>query len=202
MFKVALVSVWVVMLLATALPTPAEDNPVIVIETTMGEITAELYPSRSPKTVENFLAYVKDGFYDGTIFHRVMRGFMIQGGGFTADMRKKPTRDPIRNEARNGLKNRIGTLAMARLPDIHSATSQFFINTADNRSLDHKGITADRYGYAVFGKVVEGMEVVRAIEKVKTTQRAGHGNVPVEPVVIKAIRLATEESQEPPSSSR
>jgi cyclophilin family peptidyl-prolyl cis-trans isomerase len=142
--------------------------------------------------VENFLKYVEEGFYDSTIFHRVIPNFMIQGGGFTADMTKKPVHEPIKNEARNGLKNKKGTLAMARTGVINSATSQFFINTKDNAFLDNKGMTADAYGYAVFGKVTEGMDVVMKIEKVKTGSKAGHNDVPAEAVVIKTIRLKTE----------
>jgi peptidyl-prolyl cis-trans isomerase B (cyclophilin B) len=158
----------------------------------MGNITMEVYPDRAPKSVENFLAYVKAGFYEGTVFHRVIRGFMIQGGGLTADLQRKSTRAPVENEASNGLKNERGTVAMARLADIHSATAQFFINTLNNRALDHKGMSASDYGYCVFGKVTEGMDVVDAIEKVKTGTKNGYKNVPVEPVIIKSVRLKTE----------
>jgi cyclophilin family peptidyl-prolyl cis-trans isomerase len=178
-----------VLLVGSAL---AQENPVVVIETSMGDITVQLNQKRAPVSVENFLKYVKEGFYDGTIFHRVIPNFMIQGGGFTPDMGKKPTHEPIKNEAQNGLKNRKGTLAMARTPDINSATAQFFINTKDNGFLDNKGTSAQDFGYAVFGKVIEGMDVVEKIEKVKTGTKSGYQDVPMEPVVIKTIRLETE----------
>jgi cyclophilin family peptidyl-prolyl cis-trans isomerase len=183
--------------LAAALVAPAAalegaDNPVVVVETSMGSITFEIYPDRAPKTVENFLAYVRDGFYEGTVFHRVIRGFMIQGGGLTRDLQRKSTRAPVENEAGNGLKNQRGTVAMARTAEIHSATSQFFINTANNAALDHKGMGARDYGYCVFGKVTEGMDVVDRIEKVETGAKNGYKDVPVETVVIKSIHLKTE----------
>lgn len=178
-----------VLLPLAAANVAAQENPVVVIETSMGDITVELNQDRAPISVENFLGYVKDGFYDGTIFHRVISNFMIQGGGFTAEMDKKPTRDPIKNEADNGLKNRRGTLAMARTPDINSATAQFFINVTDNAFLDHKGNNAQDYGYAVFGRVTEGMDVVNKIKDVKTGNVAGMQDVPTEPVVIKTIRM-------------
>ena len=167
------------------------ENPVVVIETSMGGITVELFPDRAPKSVENFLAYVNQGFYDGTIFHRVISNFMIQGGGFTADMQKKDTRAPIENEADNGLKNRRGTLAMARTPEIHSATGQFFINVKDNAFLDYKGPSAADFGYAVFGQVTEGLDVVDKIKSVKTGGAGPYQDVPVEAVVIKTIRVQT-----------
>ncbi|HLE22589.1 MAG TPA: peptidylprolyl isomerase [Vicinamibacteria bacterium] len=167
------------------------ENPVVVIETSMGGITVELFPDRAPKSVENFLAYVSQGFYDGTIFHRVISDFMIQGGGFTADMQKKDTRAPIENEADNGLKNRRGTLAMARTAEIHSATGQFFINVKDNAFLDYKGPSAADFGYAVFGKVTEGLDVVDKIKSVKTGGAGPYQDVPVEAVVIKTIRVQT-----------
>jgi peptidyl-prolyl cis-trans isomerase B (cyclophilin B) len=163
----------------------SSSNPVVVFETSKGTIVAELYRDRAPASVENFLQYVNEGFYDGTIFHRVIRGFMIQGGGFTADLSAKETRGPIKNEATNGLRNGRGTLAMARTRQVRSATSEFFINTADNTALNHRGITPDEYGYAVFGKVLEGMDVVDAIEKVSTRSVGPMGDVPVEPIVIK-----------------
>ena len=179
--------------LALALLAPAnvaaQDKPVLVIETSMGNITVELNRARAPKSVDNILSYVNDGFYDGTIFHRVISNFMIQGGGFTPDMARKTTRDPIQNEAGNGLKNRRGTLAMARTAEVHSATAQFFINVQDNSFLDHKGNSSGDYGYAVFGKVTDGMDVVDKIKDVKT----GDGDVPTEPVLIKTIRLQTAE---------
>ena len=167
----------------------AQDELVLVIETSMGDITVELNRARAPKSVENILSYVNSGFYDGTIFHRVISNFMIQGGGFTPDMARKDTRDPIQNEAGNGLKNRRGTLAMARTADVHSATAQFFINVQDNAFLDHKGNSSRDYGYAVFGKVTDGMDVVDKIKNVKTED----GDVPTETVLIKTIRLQTAE---------
>jgi peptidyl-prolyl cis-trans isomerase A (cyclophilin A) len=168
----------------------AAENPVVIVETTLGNFSIELYPERAPKSVENFLQYVDDGYFTDTIFHRVIPGFMVQGGGMTADMQRKPTRGPIENEARNGLKNARGTVAMARTGEINSATSQFFVNVKDNAFLDHKGPGRD-FGYAVFGKVVEGMDVVDKIEAVKTTTRGPYENVPLEPVVIKAVRRKT-----------
>ena len=167
------------------------ENPVVVIATSMGDITVELFPDRAPKSVENFLAYVNQGFYDGTIFHRVISNFMIQGGGFTADMQKKDTRAPIENEADNGLKNGRGTLAMARTPEIQSATAQFFINVKDNAFLDYKGPSAADFGYAVFGQVTEGLDVVDKIKSVKTGGAGPYQDVPVEAVVIKTIRVQT-----------
>lgn len=160
----------------------------IVLSTTKGEIKIELNPDEAPETVKNFLHYVDDGFYTGTIFHRVVPGFVIQGGGFTADMRQKPTRPPIPNEAKNGLKNTRGALSMARTQDINSATSQFFVNLKDNDVLDHG--TRD-YGYAVFARVVEGMDVVDQIAEVSTGSRGGHQGVPKEPVVIENVRRET-----------
>jgi cyclophilin family peptidyl-prolyl cis-trans isomerase len=170
-------------------PAAKGGNPVVVIETSMGDITAELYRDKAPKSVENFLAYVKDGFFSGTVFHRVIPGFMIQGGGLTADLQRKPTKAAIANEATNGLKNTRGTLAMARTGEVNSATSQFFINTVDNAMLDHKSADPSGFGYAVFGKVTAGMDVVDKIEKVKTTTKDGYKDVPAETVTIKAIRL-------------
>jgi len=183
--------------LAVALPLAfaafarAAEPPVVIIETSLGNITLELDSGRAPKSVENFLKYLKEGFYTDTVFHRVIPGFMIQGGGVTADMQRKPTHPPIENEAQNGLKNVRGSLAMARTSEINSGTSQFFINTKDNTSLDHKG-PGPGFGYAVFGKVIQGMDVVDKIEQVKTTTRGPHENVPLEPVTIKAVRLKTE----------
>jgi cyclophilin family peptidyl-prolyl cis-trans isomerase len=153
----------------------------VVLETTKGSITIELYTEQAPGTVENFLQYVDDGFFDGTIFHRVIPEFMIQGGGFTEAMEQKPVRPPIKNEADNGLKNERGTLAMARTSDINSATAQFFVNLTDNGFLDHG---SRDFGYAVFGKVVQGMEVVEEIAKVPTGTKRGHGDVPMETVAI------------------
>ncbi|MFN8626887.1 MAG: peptidylprolyl isomerase [Candidatus Binatia bacterium] len=163
-------------------------NPMVLISTSMGDIKVELYEDKAPISVKNFLDYVNAKFYDGTIFHRVIPNFMIQGGGFDKDMNKKTTKAPIKNEAGNGLKNTAGTLAMARTNVVDSATSQFFINAKDNDFLNHKD-EADGFGYAVFGKVVSGMDVVRKIEGVKTTTKAGNKDVPVEPVTIKSITV-------------
>jgi len=154
------------------------------LETTLGNITLELDKTAAPKTVANFLSYVESGFYKDTLFHRVIKGFMIQGGGLDERMDRKPTRDQILNEADNGLKNLTGTIAMARTSSPHSATSQFFINTADNDSLDHRNKTTRGYGYCVFGKVVDGMDVVRKIENVDTISRAGRNDVPIDLVMI------------------
>ncbi len=165
----------------------AAGNPVVVIETSKGAIEVELWPDKAPITVENFLKYVDEGFYDGTIFHRVIDGFMIQGGGFTADMTQKPTRAPIQNEADNGLRNEPYTLAMARTSDPHSATAQFFINVNDNGFLNHTEKSPRGWGYAVFGKVTAGQEVVDAIKKVATTTRGMMQDVPIEPVVIQKV---------------
>ena len=170
--------------------TPAPGNPTVLISTSLGDITVELYNDRAPVSVQNFLQYVKDGFYPGTIFHRVISGFMIQGGGFTAEMVEKPTRPPIRNEATNGLTNVRGTLAMARTEALRSATAQFFINVADNRvKLDHHGFSPEDFGYAVFGRVLSGLEVCDRIAAVKTRSTGPHEDVPVEPVVIKDVRV-------------
>jgi cyclophilin family peptidyl-prolyl cis-trans isomerase len=159
-------------------------DPQVTLETSKGTIVLELYPEKAPKTVENFLAYVESGFFDGTIFHRVIPDFMVQGGGMTADMHKKDTNPPIQNEADNGLTNDRGTVAMARTGDPHSATAQFFINSKDNTFLNHTGKDVKGWGYAVFGKVIEGMEVVDAISAVQTTNQGGMGDVPVEPITI------------------
>ena len=157
----------------------------VVFSTTHGDITLEFYPEEAPITVENFLAYVDDEFFDDTIFHRVIPGFVIQGGGFTDEMEQKPTRDQIANEADNGLKNVRGSLSMAHTPEKDSATSQFFINLADNVFLDH----GERdFGYAVFAKVVEGMDVVDQIAAVATDNHGGHQDVPVEPVIVQSAR--------------
>lgn len=164
--------------------------PKVLLETNQGEIVLELYPEKAPETVENFLKYVRDGFYNGTIFHRVIKGFMIQGGGMAEDMSKKTTLDPVKNEAYNGLKNLRGTVAMARTMDPHSATAQFFINTVDNGFLDFKGQTATGWGYCVFGKVIKGMEAVDAIEQMPTAKKEGHSDVPRSTVVLeKAIEI-------------
>ena len=162
----------------------AAERSLVKMETSMGDIVIELFPDKAPLTVANFLKYVNDGAYDGTIFHRVMDGFMIQGGGFEPDMKQRKSNAPVRNEANNGLKNERYTLAMARTNDPHSASNQFFINVANNDFLDHKSKSPDGWGYAVFGKVVDGTRVVDAIKGVKTGNRAGHQNVPREAVVI------------------
>lgn len=156
-------------------------NTVVVISTSLGDITVELDAEKAPTTVANFLGYVDDGFYDGTVFHRVIKDFMVQGGGMTADGRQKPTKPPIKNEANNGLRNDVGTIAMARTNDVNSATAQFFINTKNNDFLNHG---ARDFGYAVFGKVTDGMDVVRKIEAVQT----GRGDAPTQPVVIESIK--------------
>jgi cyclophilin family peptidyl-prolyl cis-trans isomerase len=162
----------------------------VELKTNSGTIVIELYPDKAPKTVQNFLQYARDGFYDGTIFHRVIPGFMIQGGGFTAEFKEKPTRGAIRNEADNGLKNTTGTLAMARTSDPHSASAQFFINVADNAMLDFRFPTQEGYGYCVFGKVVKGMDVVNRIVKVATGPGpAPHRDVPMKPVIIESARV-------------
>jgi cyclophilin family peptidyl-prolyl cis-trans isomerase len=168
-------------------------NPMVVISTSMGDIKIELYQDKAPVTVQNFLEYVKAGYYDNTIFHRVIPGFMIQGGGLTADMKDKREgqRPAIKNESSNGLRNDTGTIAMARTSAPDSATSQFFINVKDNTFLN-KESAADKVGYAVFGKVAEGMDVVRKIEQVKTASKGPHQNVPVDAVVIKSAKLATD----------
>lgn len=167
----------------------AGKNPVVLMSTTMGDIKIELYPDKAPKTVANFLTYVKEKHYDGTIFHRVIPGFMIQGGGMDKDMKELETHAPVQNEADNGLKNTVGSIAMARTNDPHSATAQFFINVKDNTFLDHRSKTASGWGYAVFGKVIDGMDVVKKIENVQTTTRPPHQNVPREPVIIKSVRV-------------
>lgn len=169
---------------ATSLPAPS--YPMVEIKTNQGTILLELYPDKAPKSVANFLGYIKDGFYNNTLFHRVIDRFMIQGGGFTQDMKEKATRAPIENEAKNGLKNAAGTLAMARTSDPHSATAQFYINLVDNKSLDYPSF--DGWGYAVFGKVTQGFDVVQKIGKTKTHAQ----DVPVTPVIIESIKLLPE----------
>ena len=161
----------------------------IKLHTNFGPITLELDAKAAPDTVANFVQYAKDGHYDGTLFHRVIDGFMVQGGGFTPAMEQKPTRDPVQNEAANGLKNVAYSIAMAPTPNPHSATSQFFINVADNAFLDYREPSASGYGYCVFGKVVEGKDVVDRIRKVRTGMRAGHQDVPVEDVVIERAEI-------------
>lgn len=181
--------VMVSVMLTSGFSEKASGNPVVVIKTSMGDITVELFQKKAPKSVDNFLAYAEAGYYNGTIFHRVIKGFMIQGGGFAPDMTRKPTKPPIPNEANNGLKNTRGTLAMARTSDVNSATSQFFINTVDNAGLDYKGSTPDAYGYAVFGKVIDGMDVVDKIEKTATGTKGSYRDVPMQTVLIQSVTL-------------
>lgn len=167
-----------------------KERPTVVLHTSMGAITLELYEDEAPISVENFLEYARSGHYDGTIFHRVIRNFMIQGGGFDPDFNQKPTGEPITNEADNGLTNKRGSVAMARTGMPHSANAQFFINTVDNASLDHRGTQSGRtWGYAVFGQVTDGMEVVDAIRSVETTSRPPYSDVPVEPVIIERVEI-------------
>lgn len=164
----------------------------IIFNTNHGPISIELNSEKAPKSAENFLQYAKKGFYNGTIFHRVIDGFMIQGGGFEPGMSQKANHDPIDNEADNGLSNLTGTLAMARTAEPHSATSQFFINVSDNFFLDHRGKTAQGWGYAVFGKVVDGMDVVHKIKSCQTTSRAGHQDVPVDDIIIESTDVTED----------
>lgn len=183
-------------LLATSLLVQnlsAADNPTAIIHTSMGDIKLELDAEKAPVSVENFINYANSGFYDGTIFHRVISHFMIQGGGFTPDMKKKPTAEPIANEAGNGLSNLRGTVAMARTNDPHSATAQFFINTQDNANLDFSGGTNSRtWGYAVFARVTDGMSVVEDIRFVETTSMPPFSDVPSVPVVIESVEIISE----------
>ncbi len=169
-----------------------EKNPVVLMQTSRGDVTLELDAINAPITVKNFLAYVADGFYEGTIFHRVINNFMIQGGGMTADMKEKKNRATIKNEADNGLNNVRGSIAMARTQVVDSATSQFFINVVDNGFLDHKAKTPSGYGYAVFGKVIKGMEVVDEIRGVKTGNKGYHQDVPIDPVTIEKMTQIIE----------
>jgi cyclophilin family peptidyl-prolyl cis-trans isomerase len=169
------------------------EKPLVLVKTSMGDIKIELWPDKAPVTVKNFLRYVDEGFFDGLTFHRVVPGFVIQGGGFSPDMQQKPTYQPIKNEAAGDVKNLRGTLSMARTPVVDSATSQFFINLKDNDFLDHKDETPGGFGYAVFGKVVEGMDVVDRIAAVKTANKGPHQNVPVEPVVMEEAKQVKAE---------
>jgi peptidyl-prolyl cis-trans isomerase B (cyclophilin B) len=168
---------------------PDDKNPIVLMSTTKGDIRIELDAQKAPLTTQNFVDYVNAGHYDGLIFHRVIPGFMIQGGGMDAQMGEKKTRAPIRNEAANGLKNKTGSVAMARTNAVDSATAQFFINVKDNDFLNHRSSAASEFGYAVFGQVIEGMDVVHAIEKVKTGNRGHHDDVPVEAIVIKSAKM-------------
>jgi len=183
-----IVAVSMIMMVVSGEAEAEDKNPVVLMETSAGNIKIELDRKNAPISVNNFLSYVDDKFYDGTIFHRVIENFMIQGGGFTSDMKQKQTKAQIKNEAGNGLKNKRGTLAMARTMVVDSASSQFFINVVDNDFLDHRDTSPQGYGYAVFGKVVEGMDVVDKIKSVKTGTKMGFGDVPLETVVIKSVR--------------
>jgi peptidyl-prolyl cis-trans isomerase B (cyclophilin B) len=162
----------------------------VIIRTTFGEITLELDAEKAPKTVANFLEYAREGYYDGTIFHRVIENFMIQGGGFDTSMVQKPTKDSVENEADNGLKNDFGTVAMARTMEPHSATAQFFINVKDNDFLNHSGKNMQGWGYTVFGKITEGSEVLEKIRAVATTSKSGHQDVPVDDVIIESVTVS------------
>lgn len=170
----------------------AAGGPVVLMATSQGEVKIELFQKEAPETVTNFLAYISDGFYDGTIFHRVIPGFMIQGGGFTEAMQQKPTKPAIKNEAANGLTNDTGTLAMARTNMVDSATSQFFINVNDNDFLNHKDTSMQGFGYCVFGRVIDGMDVVSAIERVQTGRKGMHADVPQEPIIIQSMKVVSE----------
>jgi cyclophilin family peptidyl-prolyl cis-trans isomerase len=174
---------------APTTPEPAPGNPVVVIGTTLGDVTVELFKDKAPVSVENFLQYAREGFYEGTIFHRIERGFVVQGGGYLPELVEKSTRPPIQNEATNGLRNVRGTIAMARRRALRSATSQFYFNLSDNVQLDHRGYAPDDFGYAVFGRVISGMDVVDRIGKVETQTVGDFEGVPVDPVLIKAVRI-------------
>ena len=188
MFRTAAATLSVFVSLAVGAADAA--NPQVEMRTSMGTVVIELYPDKAPLTVDNFLQYVGDRHYDGTVFHRVIPGFMIQGGGFGPDFSEKPVRKPVRNEAANGLRNATGTIAMARTPEPHSATAQFFINLANNESLNFRFPTQEGYGYCVFGKVVKGMDVVSRIANVQTGPGpAGHQNVPAKPIIIESAKV-------------
>ena len=176
-------------LAGSAIAAEAAKNPTLVLETNLGKIKIELFQKEAPISVKNFLDYAKSGFYDGTIFHRVIPGFMIQGGGFTADLTEKSTKPPIKNEATNGLKNDRGTLAMARTNVVDSASSQFFVNVANNDFLNHREGGPEAFGYAVFGKVISGMDVVDKIAATQTGMQKGFSDVPVKPVIIKSVKI-------------
>lgn len=188
MFKKILLTIILPILFIS--PAFAEgDNPKVIMQTNLGNITIELFPNESPETVENFLNYVDSGYYEGTIFHRVIAGFMIQGGGFTQEMEKKETQEAVKNESKNGLSNTQGTIAMARTNYPHSATSQFFINTVNNRNLDARG---NRFGYTVFGKVTDGMDLAIQISRAPRTEKSGHRDVPKTPIIIEKISRISE----------
>ncbi len=183
------------LLLALAMHTAtAQNHPQVDFDTSAGQFRLELRADKAPETVANFLRYVRDGFYNNTIFHRVINDFMIQGGGFTADFDKKKARDPIQNEAANGLKNLKGSIAMARTGDPHSATAQFFINVQDNQFLNHRAPQGNAWGYAVFGKVISGMEVIDRIKLAPTGRRGAYGDVPVETILIKSATVVEIEN--------
>lgn len=188
MIKKMLSAVALICLMAGIACAEGKKNPIVLMETSLGKIKIELFEKEAPVSVRNFLDYTKSGFYSGTVFHRVISGFMVQGGGFTADLKQKPAGAQIKNEAGNGLENRRGTLAMARTPIVDSATAQFFINVVDNGFLDQRDKTPQNFGYAVFGKVIEGMDVVDKIAAVKTVTRA-FPDVPETPVFIKSVNL-------------
>lgn len=193
--KTSIRSVILILAALSLLPgttTANQTNPMIKLTTSKGEITIEMYPDEAPATVQNFLSYVESGFFEGLIFHRVIEGFMIQGGGFTPDMQQKKSGDPIQNEADNGLKNETGTLAMARTGDPHSATAQFFINLENNDFLNHTGKNPQGWGYAVFGKVTEGLDVVNQIGSVATGRAGPYSDVPVEPVIIENVQVIVQ----------
>lgn len=194
MFK-RILTLMAILGLFAALPAASigqDGNPKVLIKTTKGDITVELYPDKAPLSVENFLSYVDEKFYDGTIFHRVIKGFMIQAGGISANLTEKPAKPSIKNEATNRLKNKRGTIAMGRTEEIHSITSHFYINHVDNPGLDHRNTTPQGYGYPVFGKVIKGMDVVDAIASTKTMTKYGVPDVPRENITIISIRRIEE----------
>lgn len=173
-----------------------KERPMVQMQTSLGTITLELYADKAPETVKNFLHYVEDGFYEGTVFHRVIRNFMIQGGGFDENLQRKPTREPIRNEAANGLRNNRGTIAMARTSNPHSATSQFYINTVNNDSLNFRDASPMGIGYCVFGRVTDGMDVVDALQTQETGTQQGMQNVPLSPIIIQSVtRIQSNDSE-------
>lgn len=194
MLSVKVVALCFVLLGVVAANGARAANPVVAVDTSLGTIKIELFEDKAPATVKNFLSYVEDKHYDGLIFHRVIDGFMIQGGGFQPGMKEKKTKDPIKNESANGLSNARGTIAMARTPDPDSATSQFYINVKDNTGLDRAN-AGDKVGYCVFGRVIEGMDVVDKIKGVKTATRMGHRDVPEEDVVIKSVKVVKDEKK-------
>jgi len=195
LFRVVLVTSVGLLLTLPLAAQNKKNNPRVILSTNMGEIELELYPARAPVSVKNFFSYVRSGFYDGTIFHRVISGFMIQGGGYDINLNKKTTMSPIVNEAGNGLKNYRGTIVYARTNVVNSATSQFFINLVDNHFLDHKNNTPSGFGYAVFGKVIRGMKAVDKIGTVKTGIKKGMRDVPLKPVVILSAKIVGEKKK-------